>query len=316
MSNSRPSEALAISPEVRQALARGTPVVALESSLVTHGLPRPRNVEVALAAEAGVRAGGAVPATVAVRDGCLAVGLTEAEIHELGGAAAGKASRHNLAEALGAGGWWGTTVSATMIAADRAGIAVFATGGIGGVHRGADRSFDISADLDELARTPVAVVCSGPKAILDVPATLEILETRGVPVIAVGMAEVPGFWCTSSGLRAPIPVPDEPAAADVVARHWELGLDSGVLVCVAVPAADAIESAESEAAISSALAEAVGSGIRGAETTPWLLARIAELTDGRSLDANAALIVNNAHAAARLAAELTRSPHVAQASRP
>ncbi len=295
--------------DVGAALAAGRPVVALESTLITHGLPRPLNLEVARAAERAVAAEGGVPATVAIRDGCLVVGLTDGELDELAHARAGKASRHNLAAALTAGGWWGSTVSATMIAAHSAGIRVFATGGIGGVHRGAERSLDVSADLAELARTPVAVVCSGPKAILDAAATLEYLETQGVPVIGLGTAELPGFWSRSSGLPVPVTVRDEFEAARIVMRHWSLGLGSGAVIAVPVPEADALARDESDAAVAQALAEAhtadAGDATRtGPAATPWLLARVAELTEGRSLKANAALIVNNAGVAARLAVAL------------
>jgi pseudouridine-5'-phosphate glycosidase len=295
---------LTVRPEVADAISAGRPVVALESTLITHGLPRPRNLDIARAAEAEVRANGAVPATVALLDGCLVVGLSEDELSELAAVQAGKASRQNLAAALVAGGWWGTTVSATMIAAHAAGIRVFATGGIGGVHRGAERSFDVSADLEELARTPVAVVCAGPKAILDARATLEYLETRGVPVIGLGTTELPGFWSRESGVPVPIIARDEHQAGAIVAAHWSLGLGSGVLVTVPVPEADALPHVESEAAIARAIDEAETAGISGPETTPWLLARVAELAGGRSLAANAALIVHNAGAAARLAVAL------------
>lgn len=286
------------------ALAAGRPVVALESTLITHGLPRPENLEVARAAEAEVRANRAIPATIALRDGCLVVGLSEDELGELADAPAGKASRQYLAAALVRGGWWGTTVSATMIAAHVAGIRVFATGGIGGVHRGAERSFDVSADLEELARTPVAVVCAGPKAILDARATLEYLETRGVPVIGLGTTELPGFWSRESGVPVPITARDEREAAAIVAQHWGLGLEGGVLVTVPIPEADALPHVESEAAIARALEGAATAGKSGPEATPWLLARVAELTAGRSLAANAALIVHNAGVAARLATAL------------
>jgi pseudouridine-5'-phosphate glycosidase len=286
---------------VADATAGGQPVVALESTLIPHGLPRPRNLEVARAAEAEVRANGAIPATVALRDGCLVVGLSEDELSELADAPAGKATRQNLAAALVEGGWWGTTVSATMIAAHAAGIPVFATGGIGGVHRGAERSFDVSADLEELARTPVAVVCAGPKAILDARATLEYLETRGVPVIGLGTTELPGFWSRESGVPVTITARDEREAAEIVAAHWNLGLGSGVLVTAPIPKADALSHAESETAIARAIGEAETAGKSGPETTPWLLTRVAELTEGRSLTANAALIVHNAAVAAHLA---------------
>ncbi len=293
---------LRVAPEVADALAAGLPVVALESTLITHGLPSPRNVEVALAAEAAVRLEGAVPATIAVHGGHLVVGLTNAEIDAL--AAAGpvaKASRHNLAAALASGAWAGTTVSATMIAADRVGIRVFATGGIGGVHRGGEASLDISADLDELARTPVLVVCAGPKSILDVPRTLEVLETRGVPVIGLGTDEVPGFFARSSGIRLHIRVDSTEEAAALAIRHWDLGLGTGLLVTVPVPGAAALAREEAEAAIARAIGEAETAGIRGPAATPWILARVAELTDGRSVVANAALVEHDATIGARIA---------------
>ena len=291
------------------ALEAGRAIVAFESTLITHGLPRPRNLEVARAAEWAVTSVGALPATVAIRDGCLIVGLTDSELGELADAPAGKASRHNLAAALEAGGWWGTTVSATMIAAHAAGIRVFATGGIGGVHRGVDRSLDISADLAELARTPVAVVCSGPKAILDAAATIEYLETQGVPVIGLATAELPGFWSRSSGVAVPITARDEREAAAIVARHWSLGLGSGAVIAVPILEADALDHDESEAAVAQALAEAqgdegAGAARTGPAATPWMLARVAELTEGRSLRANAALVVRNAEVAARLSQAL------------
>ena len=243
------SERIVVAAEVASALADGRPVVALESTLISHGLPYPQNLEVALASEAAVReTDGAVPATVAIRDGRLLVGLDAAALEALATAPAGsvrKAARPTMAVALSEGGWAATTVSATMIAAHAAGIRVFATGGIGGVHRGAlggsgggggpSASFDISSDLEELGRTPMAVVCAGPKAILDVPATLEYLETRGVPVISVGQAELPGFFARSAGIAAPHTVPDVARAAAVVAVHLGLGLGSGVLVCTPVP---------------------------------------------------------------------------------
>jgi pseudouridine-5'-phosphate glycosidase len=303
---------LAIVPEVADALADGTPVVALESTLISHGLPFPQNLEVAAASEAAVRESGAVPATVAIHDGKLLVGLDEAALVALATAPDGsvlKAARPSLAAALADGGWAATTVSATMIAAHAAGIEVFATGGIGGVHRGAlgtpgsaaRPTFDVSSDLEELGRTPVAVVCAGPKAILDVQATLEYLETRGVPVIAVGQAELPGFYARSAGIAAPTSVPDIAAAAQIVASQLGLGLGGGVLVCVPVPAADAIPDDMAHAAVDRAVDEATGAGVSGPALTPWLLARIAELTEGASLRANTALIVNDARVAGELA---------------
>ena len=311
-------ERLLVSEEVAEALAAGRPVVALESTLISHGLPYPQNLEVATRSEAAVRATGAIPATIAIRDGRILVGLDAERLLELATAPnVRKASRPSLAVALTTGGWAATTVSATMIAAHAAGIDVFATGGIGGVHRGAlggpaatgahhVPTFDISTDLDELARTPLAVVCAGPKAILDVPATIEYLETRGVPVVAVGVDDVPGFYSRSSGVRAPQSVPDLDAAAALVATHLGLGLGSSVLLCVPVPEADALPSEVARAAIDRAIEDATAARIDGAELTPWLLARIAQLTDGASVAANTALIVNNAHAAGELATRLRR----------
>jgi pseudouridine-5'-phosphate glycosidase len=302
------TDRLVVAPEVALALAEGRPVVALESTLISHGLPYPQNLEVALASEAAVReTDGAVPATVAIRDGRLLVGLDEEALSALATAPAGsvrKAARPSLAIALSEGGWAATTVSATIIAAHAAGIRVFATGGIGGVHRGASSSFDISSDLEELGRTPVAVVCAGPKAILDVPATLEYLETRGVPVISVGQAELPGFYARSSGIAAPNVVADVAAAAAVVGVHLGLGLGSGVLVCVPVPRDVALPDDVARDAVERAVADADTGGVRGPALTPWLLARIAELTSGASVRANTALIVNDARVAGELAAHL------------
>jgi pseudouridine-5'-phosphate glycosidase len=305
---------LQVSPEVALALRDGRPVVALESTLISHGLPYPQNLDVATASEAAVRAAGAVPATVAVRDGRLLVGLDEAALRILATAPAGsvrKAARPSLAVALAAGGWAATTVSATMIAAFAAGIAVFATGGIGGVHRGAvgrvdggPGTLDVSSDLEELGRTPMAVVCAGPKAILDVPATLEYLETRGVPVISVGQADLPGFFSRSSGLRAPNVAADLEAAASVVQAHLGLGLGSSALVCVPVPEDEALPDDIAHDAVERAIHDADATAVTGPELTPWLLARIAELTGGASVRANTALIVNDAHIAGELAVRL------------
>jgi pseudouridylate synthase len=305
------TERLVIAPEVVAALAEDRPVVALESTLISHGLPYPQNLEVATASEAAVReTDGAVPATVAIRDGSLLVGLDAAALQALATAAPGsvrKAARPSLAVALTEGGWAATTVSATMIAAQAAGIRVFATGGIGGVHRGAvahPGSFDISSDLEELGRTPMAVVCAGPKAILDVPATLEYLETRGVPVISVGQVELPWFFARRSGIEAPHVVADVDGAAAVVAAHLGLGLGSGVLVCVPVPRESALPEALARDSVERAIADADMAGVHGPDLTPWLLARIAELTDGASVRANTALIVNDARVAGELAAHL------------
>jgi pseudouridylate synthase len=308
---------LAVSDEVAEALATGGPVVALESTLVSHGLPYPRSLEVARAAEAAVREAGAVPATVAIDRGTLLVGLDAARL-ELLATTPGvrKVARPTLAGALADGVLGSTTVSATMLAAAAAGISVFATGGIGGVHRGAFEgsgppararhppTLDVSVDLEELARTPVLVVCSGPKAILDVAATIEVLESRGVPVVVFGADEVPGFFSRSSGVPAPQAVPDVVAAARLGRMHLDLGLGSGLLVCVPVPAAAELPLAEAEVAIARATREAEAAGVHGPATTPWVLRRVGELTDGRSIRANTALIINNARVAGALAVAL------------
>lgn len=311
---------LVVAPAVVAALAAGIPVVALESTLISHGLPYPQNLEVATHSEAAVRSAGAVPATVAIHEGRILVGLDGDALEALATAPVGsvrKAARPSLAVALAAGGWAATTVSATMIAAHAAGIAVFATGGIGGVHRGAlggsrsgarsgaaEPTFDISSDLEELARTPIAVVCAGPKAILDVPATLEYLETRGVPVVAIGQDALPGFFARSAGIRAPASVPDLAAAAELVRTQLGLGLGCGIVVCVPVPAADALPEAAAREAVERAIGEAEQAGVDGPALTPWLLARIASLTQGASIRANTSLIVNDARVAGELAAHL------------
>ena len=309
-----------MAPSVAAALAAGWPVVALESTLISHGLPYPQNLQVASDSEAAVRAAGAVPATVALHEGRILVGLDGRALESLATAPAGsvrKAARPSLAVALAAGGWAATTVSATMIAAHAVGIRVFATGGIGGVHRGAlvgSRSeagagapmptLDISSDLEELARTPMAVVCAGPKAILDVPATLEYLEMRGVPVVAIGQDELPGFFTRSAGIRAPGSVPDVAAAADLVRIHLALGLGAGILVCVPVPTADALPDVAARDAVEQAVHDAETAGIAGPALTPWLLSRIASLTQGASVQANTSLIVNDARVAGELAVSL------------
>jgi pseudouridylate synthase len=309
---------LLVAPEVADALATGRPVVALESTLISHGLPYPQSLEVAAASEAAVRESGAVPATVAIRDGRLLVGLDAATLRVLATTdGVRKVARPTLAGALAGGGWGATTVSATMLAAHAAGIRVFATGGIGGVHPGAFEpsagpdneirppSLDVSVDLEELARTPVVVVCAGPKAILDVPATLEVLESRGVPVVAVGTDELPGFFSRRSGIPAPQSVPDEAAAAELAGAHLAL-LGGGVLVCVPVPEADELPREAAMEAIGRATAEAEAAGIHGPALTPWVLRRVADLTDGRSVRANTALIINDARVAGRLAGALAR----------
>ncbi len=313
-SPSRPksiAERLQVFRDVSEAMAAGRPVVALESTLIAHGLPHPQNLEVVLACGDAIRESGAEPATIAIHDGRLLIGLDDRQLLELATAEPGavfKAARPSLAEAFERPGWSATTVSATMIAAHAAGIRVFATGGIGGVHRGGSTTFDISSDLLELARTPVAVVCAGAKAILDIPLTLEYLETHGVPVLTIGQAELPGFYSRSSGVRSPSWVADDAAASARVRTHLGLGLRGGILVCTPVPEADALPDDVAREAIENAIAGADAAGIHGPDLTPWLLARIAELTGGASIKANTALIVNNARVAGRLAAALMTSP--------
>ena len=293
---------LVVAPEVAEALAAGRPVVALESTIITHGMPYPQNVETARLVEGEVREGGAVPATIVVIDGRLQVGVDDATLERLGQAKnVMKLSRADLAVALATGRTGSTTVAATMIGAALAGIAVFATGGIGGVHRGAETSFDVSADLDELARTPVIVVCAGAKAILDLPKTLEVLETRGVPVVGYGTDELPAFWSRRSGLAVPLRLDD---AGEIAAAHRaraSLGLEGGMLVANPIPEADEIPMERVGGWIEMALQDVEASGVRGKAATPALLSRMNELSGGESLRANVALVRNNARLAARIA---------------
>jgi pseudouridine-5'-phosphate glycosidase len=290
------------SPGVAAARANGTPLVALETTIVTHGMPYPANVETALAVEAIVRAGGCEPATIAVLDGRIRIGLTPDEIEELAKMRnVRKLSRADLPHALITGTPGATTVAATMICAALAGIAVFATGGIGGVHRGAEESFDISADLEELARSPVTVVCAGAKALLDLPKTLEALETRGVPVVAYGTDAFPAFWSRESGLRAPLRLDTAGEIAALMHMQRALGYGGGMLVANPVPLADEIPQSEIAAHIEAAVAAAVELGITGKAVTPFLLDRLFTLTAGRSLTTNVALVKNNARLAAAIA---------------
>jgi pseudouridylate synthase len=296
---------LILSTEVAEARANGSAIVALESTIITHGMPFPQNVETARRVEAEVRAHGATPATIAIMDRQIHVGLTDAQLTALGQAkGVAKLSRADLAACLATGGTGATTVAATMICAHLAGIEVFATGGIGGVHRGAETSFDISADLPELAQTAVTVVAAGAKAILDLPKTLEYLETQGVPVIAYGQDEFPAFWSRSSGLKAPLRMD---RAVDIAAAHSlrkRLGLPGGQLVANPIPKDAELTRAEIMPHIEAALAEAEAKGIAAKAVTPFLLQRIFELTEGRSLTANIALVMNNARLAAAIAREL------------
>ena len=297
-----------ITPEVADALGAGGAVVALESTIISHGMPFPRNVETARAVEAEVRAHGAAPATIAVLEGRLKIGLSEADLDRLAtpdtrGVA--KLSRRDLAACIASGGNGATTVATTMIAAHLAGIEVFATGGIGGVHRGAETSFDISAALQELARTPVSVVCAGAKAILDVPKTLEVLETLGVPVVTFGQDIFPAFW---SRTGAPLKTPMSDSTADIAARivtQRRLGLSAGHLVANPLPHTDEIPAATLTPVIEQALTAAAAHGMTGATNTPYVLQRIFELTEGRSLEANITLVLNNARLAAKIAVDLS-----------
>ncbi|ETX29543.1 pseudouridine-5'-phosphate glycosidase [Roseivivax isoporae] len=300
---------LTLSPAVAQALRQNRPVVALESTIITHGMPWPQNLDIARRIEAVVRENGAEPATVAVIDGTLHVGLEDAQIEALAQARhVAKLSRADLAVCMAAGRTGATTVAATMIAAASAGIEVFATGGIGGVHRGAEQSFDVSADLQELSQSPVTVVAAGAKAILDLPKTLEVLETLGVPVIAFGQDMLPAFWSRSAGLRAPLRMDDPAEIARAHRMRGRLDLPGGQLVANPIPAEAEIPRAEMLPVIGRAMQDAEDHGISGKDLTPYLLQRIFELTEGRSLDANVALVLNNAALGARIAAEMVSLP--------
>ena len=297
---------LDLSPEVASALAGGRPVVALESTIISHGMPYPQNVETALKVEETIRENGAVPATVAIIGGRLKAGLTAAEIEYLGkkGRGVAKASRRDLPVLVARGEDGATTVTTTMIIAAMAGIRVFATGGIGGVHRGAETTMDISADLEELARTPVMVICAGAKSILDLGLTLEYLETKGVPVIGYGTEELPAFYTRRSGFKVDyrVDTPEELAAA--FRAGMEMGLGGGMLVTNPIPEEYSMDEARINSAIDAAIREAREKGIKGKETTPFLLARIKDITGGDSLASNIQLVLNNARLAARTAAAL------------
>jgi pseudouridine-5'-phosphate glycosidase len=289
--------------EVQAALAQQNPVVALESTVITHGLPYPENVQTAQKMETAVRQGGAIPATIAIIQGQVHIGLTADQLEYLGTRQnVRKCSRRDLALAIANGEDGATTVAGTMILAHLAGIQIFATGGIGGVHRG--HPFDVSADLQELGRTPVAVISSGAKSILDLPATREVLETNGVSVIGYGVAEMPAFFSRSSGLPVDMTAETPAQVAAIIRAHHQLQLRSGLLVTVPVPEADAFAEDEAEAAIAQATQEADEQGIHGPAATPWLLRRVVELTNGRSLQANVALLQNTGRVAAQIAAAL------------
>jgi pseudouridine-5'-phosphate glycosidase len=296
-----------LSDSVQQARQHGGPVVALESTIITHGMPYPENLATALAVEKAVQDAGAIPATIAVINGQIKIGLTHDELDALAQTNnAMKLSRADLAFAVAQGVTGSTTVAATMIAAHKANIKVFATGGIGGVHQGAELTFDISADLQELARTPVTVVSAGAKAILDIPKTLEVLETLGVPVVAFGQDNLPAFWSCDSGLKAPLRVNTAEEIVRFMRKRESLSIDGGMLIGNPVPQDQEIPKAQMDKIIEQSIQDCNAAGISGKAVTPWLLGHIVKLSDGTSLKTNQALIQNNAKLAAQIAVELTR----------
>ena len=299
---------LDIAPEVRDALNAGKPVVALESTIISHGMPYPQNVETALKVESIIRENGAVPATIAILGGRLKAGCTKEEIEYLGkqGQAVTKASRRDLAVLCARGADGATTVTTTMMIAYMAGIRIFATGGIGGVHRGAETTMDISADLEELAQTPVMVVCAGAKSILDLGLTLEYLETHGVPVLGYGTKELPAFYTRKSGFEVDYQVDTPAELASIFHASQELGLKGGMLVTNPIPEEYSMDHEVINRAIDEAIAAANAQGIHGKATTPFLLAKVKELTGGDSLDSNIQLVFNNARLAAQTACELSK----------
>ena len=296
-------------PEVTQAITDGRPVVALESAVITHGLPRPENLQLARSLEQEVRELNALPATIAMLDGKIHIGLDPAELDRLAYAEnTRKISRRDFGIAIARGECGGTTVCGTLIAARAVGIRVFATGGIGGVHR--DTTFDISADLPELGRSPLVVVCAGAKAILDLPNTLEYLETAGVPVLGYQTLEFPAFYSLTSGLKVNLSAQTPAEIAAIARAHWSIGTESAVLVANPPPAESAIPAGELETVIEQALAEAKSEGVRGAALTPFLLARVSQLSHGASMQTNLALLRNNARLAARIARELAEPRNI------
>ena len=299
---------LDISPEVAEALNSGKPVVALESTIISHGMPYPRNVETALLVEQTIRENGAVPATIAIIGGRLKAGLSKDEIEYLGksGRNVAKTSRRDIAALVARKADGATTVTTTMMIAHMAGISIFATGGIGGVHRGAEVTMDISADLEELGNTPVMVVCAGAKSILDLGLTLEYLETKGVPVIGYGTDELPAFYTRRSGFGVDYRADSPEELAAMFKAQRDLGLKGGMLVTNPIPEEYSMDKAVIDAAIDQAIKEASEKGIKGKETTPFLLAKVVELTGGDSLDSNIALVLNNARLAAKTAAEFVK----------
>lgn len=295
-----------IKPEVEKALAEGKPVVALESTIISHGMPYPRNVETALNVEKIIREEGGVPCTMGFIDGDAVIGMNEAEIEEFGkrGRSIAKVSRRDIPVIMGTKQWGATTVATTMILAAKAGIEMFVTGGIGGVHRHAQETFDISADLQELGRTSVTVLCAGAKAILDLPLTLEVLETQGVPVLGYQTEELPAFYTRTSGLKVDYALKDEAEAARIIKAKRDFGLAGGILITNPIPEEYSMDPAVINKAIDEAVAEMEAKGIHGKECTPYLLAKIVDITGGASLDANIQLVYNNAHVGTRIACQL------------
>ena len=297
---------LDVNPEVSEALGKGKPVVALESTIIAHGMPYPKNVETALAVNAVIRENGAVPATIGIIGGRIKVGLTDREIEYMAQAEQVlKVSRRDLPYVVAGGLDGATTVAGTMIVAQMAGIRIFVTGGIGGVHVGAGESFDVSADLEELKMTDVAVVCAGVKSILDIGATLEYLETGGVPVISFGSDEFPAFYSRKSGFKTEFPMKDPEEISGLIRTKYELGLGGGVVVACPIPAEHEIPFDEMDGLIQKALAECREKGIKGKRITPFLLDRVKQLTEGKSLEANIQLVLNNAAIGARIALSLS-----------
>ena len=293
---------LSVAPEIAEALAAGKPVVALESTILSHGMPYPENVEFAHKVEKIVREEGAIPATTAIIGGKLKVGLNDEELLTMCKAEnVGKVSRRDVAVYLATGQTGATTVATTMIIASLAGIRFFATGGIGGVHRGAEKTMDISADLQELANTPVCVICAGAKSILDLGLTLEYLETNGVPVLGLRTDELPAFYCRTSGFKLDYNCPDEETVAKIMKTKWDIGLKGGAVVGNPIPEEYAMDPVEMNKVIDRAVEMANEQGIHGKATTPFLLAHIVEMTGGHSLDSNIQLAFNNAHAASKIA---------------
>lgn len=303
MTNNTGNPYLEISSEVEEALQQSIPIVALESTIITHGMPHPENVETARMVEETVRTHGAIPATIAILKGRLKVGLNETEIDHLGrsGRQVTKTSRRDIPMIVAQNEDGATTVAATMSIAAMAGIQIFATGGIGGVHRGAETSMDLSADLEELSKTNVAVVCAGVKSVLDIGRTLEYLETHGVPVIGYQTDTLPAFYTRDSGFAVDCRIDNPEAAAQIVKAKWDMKLNGGIVIGNPVPRDKALDESEIESIIDRAISEMNEEGVTGKDTTPFLLARIAEATEGRSLSANIALVLNNAKLAAQIA---------------